>query len=233
MEQRRSICDEFYRKSSDPWGFRTRWYERRKREIVVASLPRQRFESCWELGCSVGELTAALAPRCERLLATDGNATAVTEAGARVQEFPHVRVEQQIHPEQWPGERFDLIVFSELAYNFEAEALRTMTQQLGAALLPAGCLIACHWRYPIEGCALSGDETHRVIAEVLGLPQLVLHREADFVLEVWSADGRSVAQHEEMFQGKFYKPTALRTRHIILSATRLARSEPRASTSSM
>ena len=52
MEARRSICDEFYSKSPDPWGFRTSWYEQRKREIVVASLPRRRFGSCWELGCS-------------------------------------------------------------------------------------------------------------------------------------------------------------------------------------
>ncbi len=198
MEERRSICDEFYQKSSDPWGFRTRWYERRKREVVIASLPRRRFESCWELGCSVGELTAALAPRCDRLLATDGNATAVTEATKRVQEFPQARVELQIHPEQWPEQQFDLIVFSELAYNFEEEALRDMTQRLGQALRSTGCLLACHWRHPIEGCGLSGDETHRVITEVLGLPQLLLHREADFILEVWSADARSVAQHEKM-----------------------------------
>src|SRR3712207_9394004 len=114
MEARRSICDEFYNKSPDPWGFRTSWYEQRKREIVVASLPRRRFGSCWELGCSVGELTAALAPRCDRLLATDGNAVAVTEARGRVTEFAHVTVEQQIHPEDWPRETFDLIVFSEL-----------------------------------------------------------------------------------------------------------------------
>src|SRR3712207_6496506 len=100
---RPSICEDFYENSDDPWGFRTRFYDKRKRELHVASLPRERFGSCWELGCSVGELTAGLATRCDRLFATDGNARAVEEARKRVHDFPHVEVEHQIHPEQWPN----------------------------------------------------------------------------------------------------------------------------------
>jgi SAM-dependent methyltransferase len=198
MEARRSICDEFYSKSSDPWGFRTRWYERRKREILVASLPRLKFESCWELGCSVGELTAGLAPRCERLLATDGNVRAVDEARERVREFPHVTVEQQIHPEDWPKEQFELIVFSELGYNFDERSLGEIAGRLRDALLPSGTIVACHWRYPIVGCSITGDEVHQILASTLVLPRLVQHVEEDFVLEIWSADGRSVAAQEEM-----------------------------------
>ena len=198
MEPRRSICDQFYAESSDPWGFRTRWYERRKREIVIASLTRQRFESCWELGCSVGELTAALAERCDRVFATDGNARAVDEARTRVREFPQVTVEQQIHPDEWPVGHFDLIVFSELGYNFDEAPLRAMSSRLRQTLLPNGTFVACHWRYAIEGCALAGDDVHRILTEVLALPRLVQHVEADFVLEIWSADARSVAAQEEM-----------------------------------
>jgi hypothetical protein len=198
MEPRRSICEEFYSKSSDPWGFRTRWYERRKREILVACLPRLKFESCWELGCSVGELTAALALRCERLLATDGNARAVEEASARVREFPHVTVEQQIHPEEWPAEKFELIVFSELGYNFDDRLLGEITARFRDALLPSGTLVACHWRYPIVGCSITGDEVHQILSSTLALPRLVQHIEEDFILEVWSSDARSVAAQEEM-----------------------------------
>ena len=198
MGARTSICDEFYAKSADPWGFRTRWYERRKRDIVVSALLHQRFASCWELGCSNGELTAALAPRCDRLLATDGNARAVEEARRRVSEFPAVRVEHQIHPEQWPSERFELIIFSELGYNFDEPTLRQLVTRMRQTLSHNGALIACHWRYPITGCELPGDDVHRIIAEVLALPRIVLHLEPDFILELWAADGRSVAQHEEM-----------------------------------
>jgi SAM-dependent methyltransferase len=198
MEARRSTCDEFYRQSTDPWGFRTRWYEQRKREIVVASLPRRRFGSCWELGCSVGELTAALAARCDRVFATDGNAVAVEQARARVRDFPQVQVEQQIHPQDWPNEQFDLIVFSELGYNFDADSLRALVRRLATTLLPHGTLVACHWRYPIPTCPVTGDEVHQIIAATLAFPRLVQHIEEDFVLEVWSADGRSVASAEGM-----------------------------------
>ncbi len=193
MQSAQSTCDELYSKSTDPWGFRTRWYERRKRDIVIASLTRERFGTCWELGCSVGELTAALATRCDRVFATDGAARAVEEARQRVREFPHVQVEQQVHPQDWPNEQFDLIVFSELGYNFEAEILRSFIPRLRDSLLPNGTLLACHWRYPIETCPTPGDEVHRLIAELTGLPRLVQHVEPDFILELWSGDSRSVA----------------------------------------
>jgi SAM-dependent methyltransferase len=198
VEPRRSICEQFYRESSDPWGFRTRWYERRKRDILVASLPQQKFGSCWELGCSVGELTAALATRCERVFATDGNARAVAEARDRVRDFAHVQVEHQIHPEEWPNEHFDLIVFSELGYNFERSALHNLAERLRAALNSAGMLVACHWRYNIEGCAVNGNEVHELLEQVLAMPRVVQHVEADFLLEIWSADGRSAAQLDGM-----------------------------------
>lgn len=193
-----STCDALYRKSSDPWGFRTRWYEKRKREILVASLIQPRFENCWELGCSNGELTAALAPRCDRILATDGNRVAIDEARRRLTGFPHVQVEHQIHPRDWPHARFDLIIFSELGYNFDEETLRLIVTRMESSLLPAGNLIACHWRHPIEGCALRGDDAHAILGEMLQLTRLVHHLEADFILEVWSSDPRSVAAREGM-----------------------------------
>jgi hypothetical protein len=31
---------DLYADSDDPWAFRTRWYERRKRDLALASLPR-------------------------------------------------------------------------------------------------------------------------------------------------------------------------------------------------
>ena len=198
MEACRSICDEFYSKSPDPWGFRTSWYEQRKREIVVASLPRRRFDSCWELGCSVGELTAALARRCDRVLATDGNAVAVEQARTRVQEFAYVTVEHQIHPDEWPNESFDLIVFSELGYNFDAPSLRSLAERMAATLSSSGTLVACHWRHAIPNCSIAGDEVHQIVAAALSLPRLVQHVEQDFVLEIWSADARSVAASEGM-----------------------------------
>ncbi|MCF5928202.1 SAM-dependent methyltransferase, partial [Xanthomonas perforans] len=32
----------------DPFGYGTRWYEKRKRDILLATLPRQGFARGWE-----------------------------------------------------------------------------------------------------------------------------------------------------------------------------------------
>ena len=93
--------DGMYARSPDPWGFATRWYERRKYAVSLALLPWARYRSGFEPGCSIGELTALLAPRCETLLSCDGAAAAVATAQARVAEFPQVTVEQRALPGDW------------------------------------------------------------------------------------------------------------------------------------
>jgi hypothetical protein len=107
-------------------------------------------------------------------------------------------VEHQIHPEEWPNARFDLIVFSELGYNFERDALRDLAARLRDALTPDGTLVACHWRHDIEDCPVNGNAVHALLAQVLAMPRIVQHTEADFLLEIWSADGRSAAQLDGM-----------------------------------
>jgi hypothetical protein len=46
-------------------------------------------------------------------------------------------------------------------------------------------LLACHWRHPIEGCALAGDAVHEVLADAMGRRPAVHHLETDFRLELW------------------------------------------------
>ena len=54
--------DDMYARSDDPWGFTSRWYERRKYAISLAMLPQERYDSAFEPGCSIGVLTGRLAP---------------------------------------------------------------------------------------------------------------------------------------------------------------------------
>jgi hypothetical protein len=56
--------DRMYAESGDPWGFRTRWYEQRKRALTLAVLPLPRFGAALEVGSSIGMLSAGLAERC-------------------------------------------------------------------------------------------------------------------------------------------------------------------------
>lgn len=188
--------DELFRQNDDPWGFRSRWYEARKRALTVACLPTRRYARGYEPGCANGELSAQLAERCERLLVSDVSARAVALARERLAALAHVEVVQADLPADWPEGGFDLIAISELGYFVDAASLDAIAAQARAALLPGGTVLACHWRRPIRGCALDGDAVHERLARGLGLPVLCELREADFVLHVWSSDPRSVAERE-------------------------------------
>ncbi|HQS32188.1 SAM-dependent methyltransferase [Polaromonas sp.] len=184
--------------SDDPWRFKSRWYEARKRALTLAMLPRQRYASAFEPGCANGELSAALATRCDRLLISDGTPRAVDVARQRVQSLPHVAVIQAWVPGQWPAETFDLIVISELGYFLQPEALDTLIDKVRTSLRPGATVLACHWRRSIEGCVLGGDDVHARIADRLDMPHQAGFRDADFVLDVWCTDARSVAQVEQI-----------------------------------
>jgi len=188
--------ESLFAASDDPWQFRSRWYETRKRALTLACLPAARFASAYEPGCANGELAAALAERCDRLLASDGAAGAVTAARARLADQAHVSVVQAWVPQDWPDGRFDLIVVSELGYYLDPAALDTLAQRARASLAPGGTVLACHWRPPIGGCVMAGDEVQRRLGDALGLPRLMEVTDADLRLEVWCDDTRSVAARE-------------------------------------
>lgn len=182
--------------SDDPWAFRQRWYEQRKRAITLAALPRPRYRSIFEPGCANGELSAALATRCDRLLCCDTAAAAVKLARTRLSLFNHAEVRQSRLPGEWPNEQFDLIVLSEVGYYLDADDLKQLIQQASQSLTADGQLLACHWRPPIDDCPLNARQVHDLLHEHLHLPRLVLHQEADFLLELWSREPRSVAALE-------------------------------------
>ncbi|MFL9885688.1 SAM-dependent methyltransferase [Paraburkholderia agricolaris] len=190
--------DELYQSSDDPWHLREGWYEHRKRSLTLALLPRPRYRNAFEPGCANGELTAALASRCDALLAADLHETAVRLARERVAGLPQVCVEQRRVPQQWPTEAgpFELIVISELAYYLDAADLETLAARIAASLTPDGTLLACHWRRPFAEALASADAAHALFDARCGLSRLAHHDEADLLIDVWSYDARSVAQRE-------------------------------------
>ena len=94
----RSYFDAMYSDDPDPWGFESRWYERRKYALTVAALPEPFYHSGFEPGCSVGVLTSLLAPRCDSLLATEIVPTAMARAEARLSGADHVDLRTLRHP---------------------------------------------------------------------------------------------------------------------------------------
>ena len=191
--------EALYRESPDPWRFRDRWYEERKRLLTVAALPRPVYGSVFEAGCSIGELSALLAPRCEAMLAADLVADAVQTARARLAAFTHVKVDRRRLPDEWPRGRFDLVVISEVGYYLKPASLRAMFRRARNSLAEDGTILVCHWRPPVSDYPLGGEEVHAAFTRFaggVGLHRLVGHSEDDFLLDVWSLDPRSVATAE-------------------------------------
>jgi SAM-dependent methyltransferase len=176
--------EKLYRADPDPWGFATRWYEARKYQLTLAALPRLRYRSAFEPGCSIGVLTELLAARCDHVLAVDEIAEALTQARGRTTSLANVSVERLTLPEDWPTGPFDLVVLSEVAYYFDEGDLDRLLARCLASLEPGGTLIAVHWRGPTN-YPLTGDETHALIDAHPGLTSMVHHREDEFVLNVW------------------------------------------------
>ena len=190
--------ERMYAVSEDPWEYRRRWYERRKRALTLAMLPHARYARAFEPGCSIGELSGELAARCDALWVSDGSETAVRVARERLAPLPHVRVERRLLPEQWPEARFDLVVLGEFGYYLDAAALERLREHALGSLAPGGVLLACHWRHPIDGAPLTGDAVHAVLGQGEGLHRLARHEEEDFLLELWSPDATSVARREHL-----------------------------------
>ena len=189
--------DAMYQAASDPWGFEDRWYEQRKYAISLALLPERQYRHAFEPGCSIGVLSRMLAGRCDRLLSCDGAEAAVRAAVRRTRDLPQVLVERRQIPRQWPGGRFDLVVFSEILYYLGDSDLDQVLSCGVGALQPGGTLLAVHWRHPVADYPRSGDDVHQALAARPGLARLVSHQEPDFVAEVYirtDATPVSVAQ---------------------------------------
>ncbi|MDM0073807.1 class I SAM-dependent methyltransferase [Variovorax sp. J2P1-59] len=186
-----------YGASDDPYQLRTRWYEERKRNLLLAALPEQRYQHAYEPGCGIGELTLALSKRCDQLLAADFSQRAVEIAAQRTRGLRNVQVEQHSLPDDWPHDAgpFDLIVLSELGYFLDESDMRSVAGCCRHSLTAAGTLVACDWRPDFKERRLSTDAVHAALA-ALGLARLVRHEEDDFLLQVWSRNGRSVAERE-------------------------------------
>jgi LmbE family N-acetylglucosaminyl deacetylase/SAM-dependent methyltransferase len=186
--------DAAYERRDDPWGFETRWYENRKRALTLACLPAERYESALEIGCSIGVLTEQLAARCAALLAVDISQAAVDRARRRLTTASHVSIERMDVGRRFPERHFDLVVLSEVGYYFDLETLGRVLDKIEDSLGSTGTLVVCHWRHDVEDYPLSGDEVHNAVRQRESLHRIAVHVEADFLLEVFSHDGRSVAQ---------------------------------------
>jgi LmbE family N-acetylglucosaminyl deacetylase len=175
---------QLYREANgDPWQTRDSWYERRKREVLLACLPNERYRHAAEPGCGTGELTRELARRCNRVSATDYSPDAVRLAGENTAELPRVAVVQHALPNGIP-DGIDLAVLSEVLYYLDPADLAATHERLATALLPGGDLVVAHWRgWPAEAPQEAAD-VHRQLIRDPRFETLVDHLDSEFLLHV-------------------------------------------------
>ncbi len=149
-----------YDQNSDPWNFETSPYEAAKYTATLRSLPRSIYPSAFEVGCSVGVLTAQLAARCGSLLSIDVSEKALKRAADRCKDLPNVRFEHMQFPHQQPAAQFDLIVVSEVAYYWSNRDLQRAMDVLASLHMPGGHLILVHWTPPVSDYPQTGDRVH-------------------------------------------------------------------------
>ncbi|MEV8272323.1 bifunctional PIG-L family deacetylase/class I SAM-dependent methyltransferase [Microbacterium sp. NPDC077184] len=195
----RSHFEEFFATHDDPWGFRSSWYEQRKRDLLLATLPRATYDAGLELGCATGILTARLAERCAHLVAVDFSAEALAAAARELAGHDNVTLRTAALPQRWPEGQYDLVVLSEIGYFWNAADLDTAIDRITQSLAQSGHLVACHWRHPMPENPTGGDEVHDRLRANSRWQSVVVHLEKDFVLEVFSPyPASSVAQETGM-----------------------------------
>ena len=176
--------DEVYAANADPWGFETSDYERGKYADTLDSLPRSVYRNAFEIGCSLGVLTAQLAPRCGSLLAVDGSETPLVRARELCRDLPNVRIAQMQVPDQFPDGRFDLILVSEVGYYWSPADFAAAQAAILEHLEPGGQLMLVHWTPPVHDYPLTGDEVHDAFLALGGLKPLSGHRGETYRLDV-------------------------------------------------
>src|ERR1700760_4307280 len=134
-----------YQSNPDPWGFRTDPYEQAKYHHSIEVLGGHRFTAGLEVGCSIGVLTRMLAPMCATLLAVDIVDEPLAAAAKRCADQWWVRFGRMRIPEEWPDQRFDLIVLSEVLYFLSPVDIDRCASRVGGGLLPGTKVLLVNW----------------------------------------------------------------------------------------
>ena len=163
-----SFFEEVYAEDPDPWSFATSEYENTKYAVTLAELPRERYHSAFEIGCSIGVLSEQLAARCDALLSIDVAERALRQAAERCAHLPQAQFRLLHVPHEFPDQPFDLILVSEVGYYWSMADLRRSRDLIVDHLVPGGQLMLVHFTVEVENYPISGDAVHETFFERAG-----------------------------------------------------------------
>ncbi len=170
-----SYFNDVYSHNDDPWQFETSEYERNKYQATVQALPRASYQRGFEIGCSIGVLTELLAKKCRSLLSVDTAEKPLVRARQRLADQPHVTLQKMEVPSQFPEQRFDLIVISEVGYYLVMPDLKRLAQKIISHMDDGGHLLLVHWTPFVHDYPLTGDEVHESFLQLSGEGQPFKH----------------------------------------------------------
>ena len=188
--QNASIQPEYFKQmyaiDIDPWNFETSEYEAQKYATTIAALPKEQYQSAFEIGGSIGVLTEKLAARCKSLLSVDVSHQAQAKAKERCKHLSHVEFQIAQLPHTYPARTFDLTVVSEVGYYWGKQDLEIAKQKIADHLEPGGHLVLVHWTPYVEDYPITGDEVHEAFLQQVGeiYKLLVSRREERYRLDL-------------------------------------------------
>lgn len=187
---RMGVFQALFSLSEDPWRYDGLPYERRKRQMLVASLPPARAGSgiIVELGCADGHNLQAIAEAypSSRVVGLDISPVAVAAARRRTAGQPQVRVEQSdartaaLVLKSVGVDSIDVLIVAEMLYYLGGPA-RVNAELAGLApmLRPSGVLVLVHGAsdadrlHPAAVAALGCASVQRVVVEDVHRPFVV------------------------------------------------------------
>lgn len=190
-EAKNSLAPEYfedvYNANEDPWNFAASEYEANKYAATIAALPNEKYDSAFEIGCSIGVLTAQLAERCRKLFAVDVNDKALNQARERCRNLSNVRFEKMQIPHEFPDENFDLIVVSEVGYYLNVEDWKRAQEKIISQLKSGGTVVLVHWTHFVADYPQTGGAVHDSFAgwSAGELKLLDSKQTGDYRLDVW------------------------------------------------
>jgi hypothetical protein len=183
----RASFESRYRAAPDPWGTETDPRERAKAADALRACGPGPFARACELGAGVGVLTAALAPRCDALLALDAAPTAVARATVRLAPWPRALALVARIPRDLPPGPFDLVVASEVLYYLDDEDFARTLGWLTPALARGGRVVTVHWRGSAPDLRRTADEVGAALHGLPGLRTIEAARRPTYRLDVLEA----------------------------------------------
>lgn len=151
MARQSTVADDWeahfealFRESSNPWQHESA-YETTKVRQTLNLLPDVSDKRALEVGCGEGYMTRQIAARVKHLVAIDISSTALKRAARLCDGIDNVEFRQLNFVKDSLGERYDLIVCSEVLYYCpDCSVLRKVARQLAVSLRSGGFLLLTH-----------------------------------------------------------------------------------------